>query len=193
MTCGYATAPTIGPGIIVYLLDPCKKKKEKKKRKKKGSDTLYESRVKFQSFVDVKTLLFRSATRVFTAMAELEDDHFPNDFDGLDFDNIPGLQALPVGTPQVSLPPALLQNVTPSTAASPVPSNGSNSVEDMDSAFLAAVDALEAHALGKMARGKKPQAFGTLGKCCHANLGSESVSCAESGLSAARHIVFTQY
>jgi len=92
-------------------------------------------------------------------MAELrdEDEDFPNDFDGLDFDNIPGLQAPTISrcTPEVSIPPAVLQNIVPSTAASPVPPTRSSSVEDVDFAFLAAVDALEARALSEMHQGKR--------------------------------------
>ncbi|KAF8140019.1 hypothetical protein EV363DRAFT_322023 [Boletus edulis] len=90
-------------------------------------------------------------------MAELEDeDDFPNDFDGLNFDNIPGLQAPSIGrdNTEVFVPSSVIpQNSTPSTAASPVPSTGSNSTEDMDPIFLAAVDALEARALNEMPRG----------------------------------------
>jgi len=92
-------------------------------------------------------------------MAELGDeDDFPNDFDGLDFDNVPGLQAPTISrcTPEVPIPLAVAQSIAPSTAASPVPSTQSSSVEDMDSAFLAAVDALEARALSDMPQGGHP-------------------------------------
>lgn len=90
-----------------------------------------------------------------------EDDDFPNDFDGLDFDNIPGLQAPTISrcTPEVSIPPAVLQTIVPSTAASPVLSTRSSSVEDVDFAFLSAVDALEARALSVMRQGKHCRRF----------------------------------
>ncbi|KAG6381410.1 hypothetical protein JVT61DRAFT_5824 [Boletus reticuloceps] len=93
-------------------------------------------------------------------MSGLEDeDDFPNDFDGLDFDNIPGLQAPSIGrdNTEVFVPSSVIpQHITPSTAASPVPSTGSNSTEDMDPIFLAAVDALEARALNEMPQGTNP-------------------------------------
>ena len=97
-------------------------------------------------------------------MAELADeDDFPNDFfDGLDFDNIPGLQAPTASrdTPEVFVASsAVPRSVLPSSAASPVPSTWSNSIEDMDPAFLAAVDALEARALSEMPRGKESRRF----------------------------------
>ena len=100
------------------------------------------------------------------AMSELGDeDDFPNDFDGLDFDNIPGLQAPTINrcTPEVSIPSAAAQSIVPS-AASPVPSTQSSSVEDMDSTFLAAVDALEARVLSEMPQGKDAQRLRTIQK-----------------------------
>lgn len=95
-------------------------------------------------------------------MAELDDeDDFPNDFDGLDFDNIPGLQAPTISrvAPEVFLRSAVTQNIVPPTAASPVPSAGSSSIEDMDPTFLAAVDALEASVLSKRCRGREFRRF----------------------------------
>ena len=92
-------------------------------------------------------------------MAELGDeDDFPNDFDGLDFDNIPGLQAPTISgcTPEVSIP-STAQNIVRSTAASPALSTQSSGVDDMDSTFLAAVDALEARALSEIPQGKIPE------------------------------------
>ena len=92
-------------------------------------------------------------------MADPEDeDNFPNDFDGLDFDCIPGLQALATA-PEVVIPsePALDQSFASSPVASLGPSSGSNSGEYMDPSFLAAVDALEARALGEIPLGKKYQ------------------------------------
>ncbi|KAG8220026.1 hypothetical protein J3R82DRAFT_1038 [Butyriboletus roseoflavus] len=87
-------------------------------------------------------------------MTEPEDeDNFPNDYDGLDFDNIPELQAPTIRTPDVSVPSTAPRNFVPTTASSPVPSNGSNNSEDMDSSFLAEVDALEARALNEMSQG----------------------------------------
>lgn len=88
-------------------------------------------------------------------MAEPEDeDNFPNDYDGLDFDNIPGLQA-----PTIHTGPAVPRNVLLTAASSPVPSTGSNSFEDMDSSFLAAVDALEARAFSETSRGEEHRSF----------------------------------
>ena len=129
-------------------------------------------------------------------MAEFEDeDNFPNDFDGLDFENVPGLQAPTISTrtPEVTIPSALPRNIVPSTAASPVPSTGSNNVVVMDPSFLAAIDALEARALGEMVQGMKHQRFGPSRSCDHAYLGSETSSCAESGLFAVYDVVLMQY
>lgn len=89
-------------------------------------------------------------------MAEPEDeDNFPNEYDGFDFDNIPELQAPTISTLEVSVPSADPRNIVPYVSASPVPSTGSNSVEDMDSSFLAAVDELEARALSEMPQGEE--------------------------------------
>lgn len=77
-----------------------------------------------------------------------DEDSFPNDFDGLDFDSIPGLQAPTAGghTPVAS--------TSRSTVPPPAPSPESDSVEDIDPSFLAEVDALEARALSTMSPGK---------------------------------------
>ncbi|KAH0838516.1 hypothetical protein J3R83DRAFT_6833 [Lanmaoa asiatica] len=93
-------------------------------------------------------------------MAEPEDeDTFPNDYDGLDFDNIPGLQAPTISIPEVSVPLVVVRNIVLSAAASPVPSTESDSVDDVDSSFLAAVDALEARALNEMPRDLDPESL----------------------------------
>ncbi|KAG9314584.1 hypothetical protein JVU11DRAFT_5386 [Chiua virens] len=84
-------------------------------------------------------------------MAEPEDeDDFPNDFDGLDFDHIPELQASTINrdTPEVPVS-SVARNATPPPAASPAPSVRSSSVEPMDPDFLAAIDVLEARVLGE--------------------------------------------
>lgn len=96
-------------------------------------------------------------------MAELEDEeYFLDDFEGLDFDNIPGLQALPIrrSAPELEVfaPSSTIpRNIVPPTSGSPVPSTTSDSVEYMDSAFLAAIDAMEARALSEMSPGKIPK------------------------------------
>lgn len=127
-------------------------------------------------------------------MAEPEDeDDFPNDYDGLDFDNIPELQAPTIRTPEVSVPSVDLRNIVPSAAASPVPSTGSDSIEEMDSSFLAAVDALEAHALGEVPQGKEHRRLEALRSCYHADLGSGLLSRAEPGLFPVYHVVPMHY
>lgn len=125
-------------------------------------------------------------------MAEREDeDDFPNDFDGLDFDGIAVLQAPTINrhTPEVSSssPSVMTSRIIPTAAASPILSAVSDSVEDMDSSFLAAVDELEARALGNLTRGHGYSRSEPLGSRHHMDLASGSSNRSEPGSFAIYH------
>jgi hypothetical protein len=85
------------------------------------------------------------------------EDEFPNDFDGLDLSNVPGLQPPTFGidTPELPGPLASHQHLVPTIGSGSRGSSSSSDISDVDSSFLTAVDELEARALHDWPRGEE--------------------------------------
>ena len=117
------------------------------------------------------------------ATSEDEFDHFPDSFAaGIDWDSVPGLASIPV--PSQSNNPACGDTPAPVEQRSPTPpgngedylSSSQYSFDDVDAAFMAAIDKAEQMLLQPQAAG--PSASGGEGASTHSNsnFGNELMS-----------------